>query len=116
MSRVEQTIQKAIFEHLAWRGAPDIFAWHPFSGGKRSPVEAAIYRGLGAVAGVPDVFILREKLFCLELKTESGKATKTQLETISRLERAGAVTGVAHGLDEALAWLEHHGLLRGVTQ
>jgi hypothetical protein len=40
-----------VFEHLRWRGAPNVFAFHPPNGGKRSPTEAAIFKGLGARAG-----------------------------------------------------------------
>jgi hypothetical protein len=49
----EQQIQRAVFEHLAIRGAPKMFAFDPANGGWRSPIEAAILKGLGVRAGVP---------------------------------------------------------------
>jgi hypothetical protein len=110
----EQQIQKTIFVHLKSRGAPGVFAWHPFSGGYRRPREAAIYKGLGARAGLPDVMVLHNgKLFCLELKKEGGRATPKQLEAIAAMEAAGAYCCVAVGLDRALAVLEGWQLLKG---
>jgi hypothetical protein len=74
----EQQIQKAVFSHLSQRGAAGIFAWHPFSGGYRRPKEAAIYKGLGAIAGLPDVMVLHNgRLFCLRAK-EGRRAGNTE--------------------------------------
>jgi hypothetical protein len=53
----------------------EIFAWHPFSGGYRKPIEAAIYKGLGARAGLPDVLVLHNgRVFGLELKADGRQA------------------------------------------
>jgi hypothetical protein len=113
----EQQIQRCVFDHLRARGTPGLFAWHPFSGGYRRPTEAAIYKGLGARAGLPDVMVLRNgKLFCLELKAEGGRATETQLATIAAMEAAGAYCCVVEGLDAALACLSAWGLLKGEVQ
>jgi len=113
----EQQIQSAVFEHLRVRGAPGIFAWHPFSGGYRRPIEAAIYKSLGARAGLPDVMVLhRSKLFCLELKKEGGRVTDKQLATIAALREAGAFVGIAEGINRAIACLEAWGLLVGRRQ
>src|SRR5262245_1503872 len=113
----EQQIQSAVFEHLRVRGAPGIFAWHPFSGGYRKPVEAAIYKSLGARAGLPDVMVLHNgRLFCVELKREGGRATEKQLETIAAMEAAGALTCIAEGLNQAIAVLEAWKILVGKSQ
>jgi hypothetical protein len=110
----EMQIQRAVFEHLRRRGAPGIFCWHPFSGGYRKPREAAIYKGLGAIAGLPDVMVLHNgKLFAIELKREGGQVSAPQLATMVELREAGAIVGVAVGLDEAIRKLEAWGLLRG---
>jgi hypothetical protein len=112
----EQQIQKALFAILRQRGAPGLFCWHPFSGGYRRPKEAAIYRGLGAIAGLPDVMILHQgKLYCVELKREGGGLTETQEQVLIRLREAGAMATHAHGLDQALRVLEGWGLLLGHT-
>jgi VRR-NUC domain len=110
----EQQIQKAVFDHLKSRAVSDAFFWHPFSGGFRRPKEAAIYKGLGAIAGLPDVLILHQgRLYCVELKREGGRVSEAQLACLAAMERAGAFTAIADGLDRALACLEAWGLLRG---
>jgi hypothetical protein len=112
--RTEQQIQRAVFQHLRARGAPGVFAFHPANGGYRKPVEAAILKGLGVVAGVPDVIVIHNgRCFALELKAEGGRATDKQLACIAALREAGAFTCIAEGLDRALACLEAWGLLRG---
>jgi hypothetical protein len=116
-ARPEQIIQRAVFDHLRTRGAPGVFAFHPANGGYRKPVEAAILKGLGVVAGVPDVFIVHNgRCFAMELKAEGGRATDKQLACIAALREAGAFTCVVEGLDRALACLESWGLLCGRSQ
>jgi hypothetical protein len=110
----EQQIQKAIFAHLRARAVPGAFFWHPFSGGFRRPKEAAIYKGLGAIAGLPDVMVLHaSRLYAIELKTETGRPTETQLCVLDAIRRAGGHAVVCHGLDRALACLEAWQLLQG---
>lgn len=113
-ARPEDFIQRAVFEHLRVRGAPNVFAFHPANGGYRRPVEASILKGLGVYAGVPDVIAIHEgRCFGLELKAPGGRATERQLATIAALEAAGAFCCVVEGLDRALAVLEAWRLLRG---
>jgi hypothetical protein len=113
----EAAIQRAVFEHLRARGAPGVFAFHPANGGYRKPVEAAILKGMGVVAGVPDIIAIHEgRIFGLELKAEGGRATPKQQEAIAAMEAAGAFTAIAEGLDRALARLEAWGLLLGRSQ
>jgi hypothetical protein len=113
----EAQIQRAVFQHLRARGAPGVFAFHPANGGYRKPVEAAIMKGLGVVAGLPDLFIVHNgRVFAMELKAEGSRATDKQLECIAALREAGAFTCLAEGLDRALACLETWGLLLGRSQ
>src|SRR5215216_6262201 len=101
----EGAIQRTVFAHLRWRSAPDVFAFHVPNGGARRRVEAAILKGLGVVAGVPDVVAISAgRAFCLELKTATGRISAAQRATHEAMRAAGAVVGVAAGLDEALAW------------
>jgi hypothetical protein len=75
---------------------------------------ATILKGLGVVAGTPDVIILKGGVtYALELKAKGGRLSETQRTTHAAMIAAGAVVGVAHGIDQALAWLEEHGLLKG---
>jgi len=110
----EGAIQRAVFQHLRARGVPNLFAFHPPNGGYRKPAEAAIMKGMGVVAGTPDIIaICQGRVYGLELKAEGGRATEKQLATIAAMEAAGAFTAIAEGLDRALACLERWGLLRG---
>ena len=94
----EAQIQRSIFQHLRVRGTPGMFAFHVPNGGYRRPVEAAILKGLGVVAGVPDIIIVHEgRCYGLELKAKGGRATPKQLEAIAAMEAAGAFTAIAEG-------------------
>jgi hypothetical protein len=101
--RPEQALQKAVLEHLAWRGVPGLFVCHYPAGGWRSAVEAAIFKSLGVVAGVPDFIIIHDGCcYALELKATGGRLTPIQSETQERMRAAGAIVGTAIGLDAAL--------------
>src|SRR2546421_7946782 len=71
MNAREQDIQRAVFDHLRWRGVPGVFAFHVPNGGKRNRVEAAIFKGLGTRDGVPDMLAVYDsRCYAMELKTE----------------------------------------------
>jgi hypothetical protein len=113
-SRPEDAIQRSVFQHLAARAAPGVFAFHVPNGGKRKPIEAAIMRGLGVRAGVPDIIAIKAgRAYAIELKAPGGRITEAQRAAIAAMEAAGAYCCVAEGLDRALAVLENWGLLRG---
>jgi hypothetical protein len=110
----EQAIQRAVCEHLRQRSASGLVWWHTPNGGRRSPVEAAIFNGLGVRAGVSDLILLRDgRAFALELKTEQGRPTAAQMTLISEFRAAGGEASIVSGLDQALWTLETWGLLRG---
>src|SRR5262245_17289265 len=95
MKRPEAAIQRAVFAHLRARASPGVFAFHPANGSYRKPIEAAILKGMGVVAGVPDVIaIYQGRCYALELKAEGGTVTVKQLRAIAALEAAGAFTAV----------------------
>jgi hypothetical protein len=113
-NRPEDIIQRAVFEHLRVRSAPDIFAFHPANGGWRSHIEAAILKGLGVRAGVPDVIAVKDgRTYALEIKPPGGRLTAAQNAAHAALRAAGATVVTSYSLDDAVAQLEHWGLLRG---
>lgn len=80
--------------------------WHTPNGGSRNKIEAAKFKRLGVLAGVPDIFIPSPKkgkngLF-IEIKTEKGKLSKSQKDIITRLNGIGYEAVVCYGLDEAI--------------
>jgi hypothetical protein len=111
----ENEIQRAVFDHIKTRAAPNIFAFHPKNGGvHQRGRRAGINSGLGVVSGVPDIIILaRGQVYALELKTDKGKVSEDQHSAMARMKQAGAIVSVAHGLDAAIEWLEGHGILKG---
>jgi hypothetical protein len=78
--RNEQAVQKAVFDHLRIRAATGTFAF-PANGGARSPIAGAILKGIGVVAGNPDVLAIKDgKIYGLELKSPGGKILPAQHE------------------------------------
>jgi hypothetical protein len=85
-------------------------------------VEAAIMKGLGAMAGVSDILAVAPavcqcgapiaRFYALELKAH-GRATEAQMEFVHKVNAAGGHAVVAFGLDEALRCLEAWKLLIG---
>ena len=109
----EQAIQKAVFDHIAARAYPGVVAFHSPNGGYRRPVDAAIFKGMGVLAGVSDVLACHDgKFFALELKAEGQRPTAAQLEFIAAVNEAGGYATWAEGLTRALNILECWGLLR----
>jgi hypothetical protein len=112
--RPEDVIQRAVLEHLRLRAPRTAYWFHVANGGGRSPIEAAILKGLGVRAGVPDLLIIYGgKTYGLELKADGNKSTKLQIEAQDAMRVAGAEVAVAIGLDAALQQLEQWQLLRG---
>ena len=115
-ARPEDAIQRAVFQHLRQRRAPGVFAFHVPNGGKRKPIEAAILKGLGVTAGVPDVIAIKDgHTFALELKAPDGKPTPKQVEVMQQMQAAGATVALATGLDAAIRIIEQWELVRGVS-
>jgi hypothetical protein len=109
----ESAMQRALFSHLKVRASAGVFAFHVPNGGYRKPIEAAILKGLGVRAGVPDVIALHDgKFFALELKAPGGRPTANQLEAITAINDAGGYAAWTDDLDRALAMLEMWGVLR----
>jgi hypothetical protein len=92
MPRPEQQLQRAVLDHLTWRGVPNLFWMHIPNGGWRSPTEAMVLKGLGVTPGAPDIFLVHAgKTFGLELKTEGGRLSPAQIATHEAMRAAGAV-------------------------
>ena len=56
-------------------------AYHTPNGGYRNPREAARFRGLGVLPGVPDITLAMRggRLGYIELKTSSGRLSTAQI-------------------------------------
>jgi hypothetical protein len=110
----ETAIQCTLVDHLKARGIPGLMWWHTPNEGYRTKSEAARLQAMGVLPGVSDLLLFHAgKLYCLELKAQGGRASEDQLAFVGAMDRAGAYTAIATGLDRALATLEAWGLLRG---
>ncbi len=113
MKREEDQIQRAIIRHLQARGKRGVVFFAVPNGGKRRRIEAAIMKALGVRAGVSDLILLHNgRFFALELKTEKGRPTESQMQFASDVNAAGGYACIVNGLDRALRVLETWGLIR----
>lgn len=109
-------MQRAVVQHLRTRGAAGLVFVHVPNGGKRKPIEAAIFKGLGVRSGASDLLLWhRGRSFALELKADGGRATEAQMQFISDFNAAGGFGCIVEGLDRALKTLETWGCLRGAV-
>lgn len=112
----EEEVQKCVFQHLTSHGVQGLTAFHPKNGGSHQASAAQRVKNAqqGVLSGIPDVIIAHGgKGYALELKALGGPISVTQLDVLDQLRRAGWITGIAFGIDEALSWLTRHKLLRG---
>jgi hypothetical protein len=121
MQRPEQTIHKAVADHLRQRGVAGLVWWHTNNNvarrGRQAAIQGAIAKGLGVRAGVSDIIAVHDgRIFALELKAPGGRPTEAQLEFIADMNRAGAFTCVAEGVDAAIRTIEAWGLVRGAAE
>jgi len=110
----EQVVHRTVCQHLYQRGVASLVWFHPPNGGRRPPIEAAIFAGLGVRPGVADLILLHDgRAFALELKTEAGRPTVAQMQFVSDFNAAGGTAAITYGLDQAIRTLEIWCLLRG---
>ena len=99
--------------------APLLFAVP--NGGGRSPVEAAIMKGEGVVAGVSDLILLEARgnygALCIEMKTRSrsSRQSPSQKAWQAATERAGNAYVVVRDLDSFRGVVERYLRLPGLT-
>ena len=114
-ARDEDNIQHTVCEaldlaHVLYCAVPN--------GGKRRRTEAAIMKGLGVKAGVPDLLILQglprkpdARGGALEIKTRTGRVSTQQRAWRALLREAGWEAEIGRGLDECLAVLRGWGVI-----
>jgi hypothetical protein len=111
----ENQAQRAVLARLDLSAPKGTIYFHIPNGGYRKPVEAAILKSLGVIAGMPDLCIIYGgRAFFLEMKAErGGRLSEKQIVCHQRLRDAGAVVMTAAGVDEAVAALQNMGILPG---
>jgi hypothetical protein len=108
MRRPEQAIHKAVVHYLRVALPHGWLVHHSPNGGKRSQVEAAIFKALGTVPGWPDITVMGESpvtgwpgCWFMEVKAPGGRLTDVQRACHDRLRDLGFAVAVVHDIDEA---------------
>jgi hypothetical protein len=115
----EQIALVGLLNQVKYNGQPLRFAAIP-NGGFRNKKNAAILKRMGVRPGVPDILIFdsppnypMQKGAALELKKlKGGKLSPEQIEWLDYFKNNSWVTGVAEGLNEALALLRDWGYIK----
>ena len=110
----EAALQRSVIQHLTWRARPGVFAFHVPNGGMaiedrgRDPQGDRYSRRRSRL----QLHLRGPGVICSNSKPRRGRLTDVQRVVHERLRAAGAEVAVAHGIDEALAWLDVWNLLR----
>src|SRR5579872_6481774 len=97
----EARVQAAIVEWIRTI-APDFLVFHPANGGWRTKAEAARFKWLGVVAGIPDLVMIGRDgaAYFLEIKAEGGSLSEAQREMRDRLTAMRVPYAVAKSIDD----------------
>jgi VRR-NUC domain len=82
--------------------APDLLVFHPANGGWRSKAEAARFKWLGVVAGVPDLVLVGRDgvVRFIEVKADGGSLSRAQRDMRDRLTAMRVPYAVARSIDD----------------
>ena len=87
------------------------------NGGRRSPIEARVFKSLGVRPGIPELIVIHQgQIYRQELMADTGKIAPVRAAAHARMRAAGAEVEVATGINDALDLLQRWQLLRGRTQ
>jgi hypothetical protein len=102
----EERLHRDVVKFLGWALPPDAVFYHPANGGLRSKKAADRLKGMGVVAGIPDLAIVhRGRALFIELKTATGRLSPAQREMQRRLIYAGAAVCLCRSVAEVEASL-----------
>lgn len=106
MKRPEQDLQRQVVRYVRL-AYPQVLMWHVGNGGMRTAVEAARFKEMGVLAGVPDLhFVLPNgRLGMIELKAGRGKLSVAQADFRVTSEMWGCLWAMCCSLDEVASTL-----------
>lgn len=106
----EDHLHREIFRMCAAEVRAGVIVFHAANGGRRNKAEAGKLKGMGVVAGIPDLIaIVNGKAYGLEIKTDRGTLSNAQKIMRQRFVRAGAEYEVARSVAGARQILEKWG-------
>jgi hypothetical protein len=85
-------LQQECFRYT-WNKYPETrgLVWHTPNGGKRNAMEAAKFKAMGVIAGIPDLLCLwKGKLYAFEIKVDGDRQSEAQKEVEAKLQANGA--------------------------
>jgi hypothetical protein len=105
----EHRLQSQVAAYLRLILPPEVFATAIDHANKRDELTGAILKARGAVAGLPDHWLIHDgRVFCIELKRKGGVLSADQIMCHLLLRRAGAEVVVCRSLEDVenalLAW------------
>lgn len=112
--RPEDLLQRAVCQYLdALQSQGRLLYFAVPNGGKRSMIEAAIMKGLGVKAGVPDLCIVLKNgvVAFAELKSEEGRVSEKQTWWLEHLAVFGCPTAIIRTLDDMHFFLTRHDVM-----
>lgn len=112
MKRPEQTIHRNIVQHLRLRLEKPWIVWHTPNGGGRSKVEGAIFKAMGVLPGIPDLFVLgpNRMLIAVEVKAPKGVLSASQKALFPQLAALGVPVLIVTDAEEAVMALSSLGV------
>lgn len=126
MKRPEQLLHQSVATYLQYALPKDVWFAHYPAGGKRSKIEAAILKTMGAKAGVPDLMFIRGgRVWFIELKApaerlKNGELSKAkpqisedQEDTMRNLQNVDCEVAICRSLLEVQIVLKMWGLING---
>lgn len=111
----EESIQRAVIQHLKLMAAPGVVYFHCPNGEARSKATGAKLQAMGVRRGVADLCIVLPsgRSAFLELKSAKGRQSDHQKQFAADVSRTEALYAVASSIDQALAILTEWGALGG---
>lgn len=98
----EDQIQAKIIRHV-WTNYPDLryCLFHIPNGGYRNFAEAAKFKAIGVLAGVPDLCLVHNgQAYFFEVKTDKGKLSIEQKKIHHRWKEKGISIWVVRSVEE----------------
>lgn len=110
----EETLQRAIVQHLRLLGKKDCIWFAVPNGIPSSKRTGARFKAQGLTAGVSDLcFVLSDGSFAaMELKAKGGRMSTEQKAFAAKCEMVGAPYAVCYDLDSALSVLRAWGVIK----
>ncbi len=105
MKRPEAVLQRQVAGYLSWALPPDCWftsiAHGSRGGGDAAWLRGAIWKGMGARSGVPDLLLVAQgRALFVELKAPKGRLSEAQMGCHAEIMAAGGQVAVCRSLDD----------------